>query len=476
MRASLVFLLVRLCSNIHGQFIQYESVDNLIAPRISLTQDNHIILLAEEREYMANSSPIFGGDPYAHYLVKTDLEGNVIWTNKYLSEWKSYPYKLFPQEDGSLITIGKVANTFECLGLNDQFGIPQIELLYFNADGSFNKRVQFPENCMQQYRDVVKWGEEFLLLSWYKHIAMNENEAYLTILNKDGYQLIEHAFEDDKFFRAKMLLNEDGTLSVYHSPEPTTIYHALFDETLQKVKDELLVDFGDFSTYGSQLEVVQDQNGDHIIYSSFIQDSISQVNFLRISDGEIVAQERHLEVYARHMAELASEDFVLAYTDYYIDTTWTMGLLYLDADGKKIKDSLIIHEGNQRPSKVLPLDEDNFIVTGDFNCCNRDSLIGSSNAFLMIENNIESSLKKLPKALSLEVFPNPAGDFIQIKVDEMVLNSACLIYNLLGELVLSKRLASRSNTIDISSLNSGFYSLKIVDQQHRIQSSTFIKQ
>ncbi len=475
MKYSLVISLIILHSVVSAQFVQYASVDNLIAPRIALTPDNHIIFLAEEREYEANASPIFGGDPYAHFLVKTDLQGNVIWSNKYLSEWKSYPYKLFPQEDGTLMSIGKVANTFECLGINDPFGIPQIELLYFNADGSFNRRVQFPENCQQQYRDVVKREDHFVLLSWYKHIVTNENEAYLSLIHNDGYVIEEVVLEDEPFFRAKMILNDDGTLSVYYAENETKIYHSLFDEHLQKVKDELILDLGTFSSYGSQLEVIHAKNGDHIIYSSFYQDGIRQVNFLRISDGDIVAQERHLGVYARHMVELTDESFVLAYTDYDVDTTWTMGLLYLDQEGKKIKDSLVIHEGHQRPSKMIATENNEFVITGDYNCCNRDTLIGSANAFLWFNEGTHTNALNAQLEAAYHIYPNPSEDFIFIKGRDLNLKSRCMVYDVFGRQVLAVPLYNHENRINISNLPAGYYRLQISENNRLVHSSSMIK-
>lgn len=61
-----------------------------------------------------------------------------------------------------------------------------------------------------------------------------------------------------------------------------------------------------------------------------------------------------------------------------------------------------------------------------------------------------------------KVFPNPAGDFITIKMEETMQNVSYNLVDLNGRLVVSKRANNQSQTtLDISALQAGIYILKI---------------
>ncbi|MEY3835526.1 MAG: Secretion system C-terminal sorting domain [Bacteroidota bacterium] len=61
----------------------------------------------------------------------------------------------------------------------------------------------------------------------------------------------------------------------------------------------------------------------------------------------------------------------------------------------------------------------------------------------------------------LEVFPNPASTSISMKVQESDLGTQVRIYNSLGQEVLSERIASTNQMLNIEKLTEGFYFLKL---------------
>ena len=83
---------------------------------------------------------------------------------------------------------------------------------------------------------------------------------------------------------------------------------------------------------------------------------------------------------------------------------------------------------------------------------------------------IETGRKKL------NVYPNPANDLIHIDwwlgYSE---KATAVIYNLLGQPVMQKRLNGNSNELNISQLPIGFYILQITNGKERIQNK-FLKQ
>ena len=73
---------------------------------------------------------------------------------------------------------------------------------------------------------------------------------------------------------------------------------------------------------------------------------------------------------------------------------------------------------------------------------------------------ILSGIKETQVSKVISVYPNPANDFITVKLTK-VSNASVVIYDLTGKAVLSSNLTSALNTIDVSDLEKGFYVYKI---------------
>jgi hypothetical protein len=78
------------------------------------------------------------------------------------------------------------------------------------------------------------------------------------------------------------------------------------------------------------------------------------------------------------------------------------------------------------------------------------------------------SVKNLNENLSIHIYPNPVLDVINIQkenTDEVTIN----IYNILGQRIVSKKIAAVINSIDCSSLNRGVYILEVINNQNSIK-------
>jgi hypothetical protein len=71
------------------------------------------------------------------------------------------------------------------------------------------------------------------------------------------------------------------------------------------------------------------------------------------------------------------------------------------------------------------------------------------------------------------VFPNPTTDFITFKIDRFDLPSTYRIINQSGHIVLTGKLKTKNQVINISGLSAGIYIVKIEDD--KIQSFKVIK-
>jgi hypothetical protein len=74
----------------------------------------------------------------------------------------------------------------------------------------------------------------------------------------------------------------------------------------------------------------------------------------------------------------------------------------------------------------------------------------------------------------VEVFPNPAADFIQIHHDfDKEVN--CALFDMSGRLILQKILQNRTERMDLQALRKGTYILVLNGEEYRI-SKLIVKQ
>ena len=113
-----------------------------------------------------------------------------------------------------------------------------------------------------------------------------------------------------------------------------------------------------------------------------------------------------------------------------------------------------------------PLGELNYMVeVVGVSCDPSRSLVYSrSNILDLLAQNVSETMNA-----TLEVFPNPASTSISMKVQESDLGAQVRIYNSLGQEVLSERIASTNQMLNIENLTEGFYFLKLEGSVVRLQ-------
>lgn len=109
-------------------------------------------------------------------------------------------------------------------------------------------------------------------------------------------------------------------------------------------------------------------------------------------------------------------------------------------------------------------------TTGDFNCISSESIYLNSS-----KSNIASNDPNYMGAVNLlSVFPVPADNHIRVSAPTNVNGQFAQIYSMDGILILTEYFEMNENFIDVSTLNSGMYLIKIV-QGDRVITNTFIK-
>jgi hypothetical protein len=73
--------------------------------------------------------------------------------------------------------------------------------------------------------------------------------------------------------------------------------------------------------------------------------------------------------------------------------------------------------------------------------------------------------------LAIQVYPVPTSDFITLEFDEVQNNLEVVLYNLQGEIVLSKNVESETITLDLNNLSPSEYILKILNKENYLLKS-----
>jgi plastocyanin len=76
--------------------------------------------------------------------------------------------------------------------------------------------------------------------------------------------------------------------------------------------------------------------------------------------------------------------------------------------------------------------------------------------------------------LKFETFPNPSSNNVSIQLPSGTEKATVHFYDSLGRLALSKKVTNIKNTIDVNSIRSGVYILKVITE-NKIGSQKFIK-
>lgn len=116
-------------------------------------------------------------------------------------------------------------------------------------------------------------------------------------------------------------------------------------------------------------------------------------------------------------------------------------------------------------------------VDGDFLAYNDPSWMAGkfSNAIFPVLNQSTLSLTDLQKDNKLVVYPNPANDFLNFRIEGTEI-SAVNVFSTDGKLVSANQMNNvTSGTINVSNLNTGMYIYEVVATNGATSKSTFVK-
>ncbi|QOD61771.1 T9SS type A sorting domain-containing protein [Polaribacter haliotis] len=78
------------------------------------------------------------------------------------------------------------------------------------------------------------------------------------------------------------------------------------------------------------------------------------------------------------------------------------------------------------------------------------------------------------KRLNFEMFPNPSSTMLNIQLPAENFNGKVEFFDVVGRMILSKKITSKDKNVDVTNLNKGIYTLKITSD-NKVGSKQFIK-
>ena len=78
--------------------------------------------------------------------------------------------------------------------------------------------------------------------------------------------------------------------------------------------------------------------------------------------------------------------------------------------------------------------------------------------------------------ISLSVFPNPASDFLTLRIDgEYISGLDCAMYDISGKEIMQMRIASSETSIDMQSLQSATYFVRVTKGKNEVKTFKVVK-
>lgn len=318
-------------------------------------------------------------------------------------------------------------------------------------------------------------------------------------LNNDGYMDVIVSSKPQNKISWFENLDGNGTfasenIAVPYAPEPDRVECADVDGDNQidlisiSQSDRKIVWFknldgmGDFSVYhviNSEIHFDEmgfsigdiDNDGDiDVISTSYQQSRLSWYENLT-GQGDFAPRINISwnlrDVRAIHLTDLDNDgnlDIVYSkyrtYTDYYDQIGWFKNLG--GGTGSFASEEVLLEDGQSK-----------FINSGDLNGDNQSDIIATfreEDTLFWLDSsaalNVESQ-----ELFNVSIHPNPSSDVVNVQTDKII--SKLDVFNVRGQLLLS---AIAQKSIDISSLNSGLYLMRIWDNQGNYQLEKIIKE
>jgi len=394
------------------------------------------------------------------YLIKLDLDNNVVWENQYDG---FFIVDVIEQEDGFVIglrgrdfEVFKISNTGEELWRHKYGGTATDDMI-----------------SMNQYSDG------FLLVGWtnsqdgdVSNGNIGEN-GWVVHIDKSGNLIWERTYatpEGEVF--TKCLIGQDFLLflGLMNWILKTDLDgNVLFSRTLSDPsyqfglnRGSLATDSGDFIIPG---QTISDRPDAAIIKLTTDGDIVWSVSYGSNGSTQEISELKELEngtiaVLASNIGHGTDPEAQIRYTE-------------LDSGGGIIRDES--HLGLFVTGiSILDSDPCPFLFAGTSRWFDEDNAIGLRDYGLFCFDEIFTNVDNSATQADITIYPNPSLGLVTIEM-EPSLNALIRVTNSLGELIMSKKISSSSHTLDLRSVTNSIYFINIQSTDKSRQPESIVK-
>ncbi|MBN2662530.1 MAG: T9SS type A sorting domain-containing protein [Bacteroidales bacterium] len=377
------------------------------------------------------------------YVVKTDLEGDIIWERRYKIRDFSAEYMVnsvcegeddfYYNGGGGFLNTGPTSWKPILVKINSQGDTLWSKV--FNGTNVLGQEYSFFNNLIKgNDNSIIATG----LFEDYKIIKFDYNGDTVWSLNRqidkifamgDNYIAFEHSTLNNMIF-----ISENGE-AYNQMPAPFEII-----QNASKTYNNLFLIKGyDINTASGIAKI--DENGEIIFKNTNVIIQNSPVFIEETLNNKILC--------------------LGVYYDYY--STNDFKIYLLDEEANLIKDTILYRPGlSEYPRGLLIADDGDYILFG----WGEDGPIGGSDLILakMSQWNVTDINEK---NFEINIFPNPATNFINISLSDFKDSYNYQIIDITGTTILSGTVNSNYQQINIQNLQLGIYFINILSQNNK---------
>ena len=480
----LMFLSLTL-NPLFAQYHTYSDLGNLYSQRVIETADGGFFLAAVENCYTPGSVAI-EGCVFGIHLVKTNVIGDTLWTNRisYSTQYASN-MRLFEKEGGGFTIFAVTNQSYSCNGIFVGLsGFVQIEIINVGADGSLISNVRIPDDCAINLVDVTRLDDDlYAVLSYYEDpISINNSiEGRLDIMDNNGMVVDQRNFYNEIFKGGHFVKGNPNELAFIYFENNEILKLKTYDLQLNLLEESTNADLGNscFAQNYMNINAKLLGNGDIGVSCQDRFAELNNVQFFRFDDTlNLLSENSFTLVNPTNFIENDDSNILIASTNDQADTVTNTQINYFDSMGDSLYSVVINHPENERPEYIINLADDQFVIAGNTNCCNYDSIVGPGQSFLLLPDNKTTQEITVEEENSIKVFPNPTHSHIIFEVeDHNILNDDYQVSIFLtnGKRIERRSLSVSSTSIDLSQLPDGMYFYTLSNGKRLIEQGKVIK-
>ncbi len=365
------------------------------------------------------------------YLLKTDANGNLTWSKTYGGIYGDYAFAVKQTKDGGYIVAG-ITSSF---GVTPYGNLNDIYLLKTNAIGTLTWSKTYGKGGDDWGYGIVQTYDKGYAITGHTQTDSLDNFSELCLIKTDsmGDTLFTKSFSGPNFNKGLAIVQtSDSGLAI--SGSTYSFGYGASDYYLLKTNKTGGMLFN--STFGG--------TGDDIPYA---------------------------------IGQTSDSGYVLSgYTySYGVDSS---SFYSVKTDKKGNSDSC--NQTNPTPTIIKGV----AIITNPATVTGSPATETANNTHTIIKSGV-STLNICPQSLGIKqisnnkyqftVYPNPSNGNITLKTDNLINNTQLTIYNQLGQVVFKKQLTNELTSINLD-VNSGVYQVRILSGNELIYQTKIIKE